>query len=94
MTGKDGSPLLDAVVEARYCVKEASELLFVLPGNPDMPRREREILSSFWPGTDIHSAYQRASTQIAQLYRSLLGEFELRAYRLPAGPDALLGGGN
>jgi chromosome partitioning protein len=85
MLCKDSSPLIDAVVEARYCVKEASELLFVVPGNPDMPRREREILSSFWTETDIHSAYQRASTYIAQLYRSLLDEFELVLIDCPPG---------
>ena len=82
---EDGSPLIDAVVEARYCVKEASKLLFVLPGNPDMPRREREILSSFWTETDIHAAYQRASTHIAKLYRSLLDEFELVLIDCPPG---------
>jgi chromosome partitioning protein len=80
-----GAPLIDAVVEARYCVKEASKLLYVLPGNPDMPRREREILSSFWEETDIHSAYQRASTRIAQIYRSLLDEFELVLIDCPPG---------
>jgi cellulose biosynthesis protein BcsQ len=60
-------------------------LLFVLPGNPDMPRREREIVSSFWGDADIHSAYQRASTRIAQLYRSLLDEFELVLIDCPPG---------
>src|SRR5262245_4384987 len=64
--------LSEAIVEARHCVKEASGRLFVLPGNPDMPRREREIISTFWEQADIHAAYQRASARIAQLYRSLL----------------------
>jgi chromosome partitioning protein len=85
MDREDRSPLIDAVVEARYCVKEASKLLFVLPGNPDMPRREREILSSFWEKTDIHSAYELASTRIAQLYRSLLEEFDLVLIDCPPG---------
>jgi chromosome partitioning protein len=85
MDRQDGSPLIDAVVQARYCVKEASKLLFVLPGNPDMPRREREILSSFWENTDIHSAYQRASTRIGQLYRSLLEHFDLVLIDCPPG---------
>jgi cellulose biosynthesis protein BcsQ len=76
---------MDAVVEARYCVREASELLFVLPGNPDMPRREREMLSSFWTETDIHAAYHRASTHIAQLYRSLLDQFEIVLIDCPPG---------
>lgn len=85
MGQEDGVCLSDAVVEARHCVKEASELLFLLPGNPDMPRREREILSSLWEGTDIHSAYQRASTRIAQLYRSLLEDFDLILIDCPPG---------
>lgn len=85
MGQEDGVCLSDAVVEARHCVKEASELLFLLPGNPDMPRREREILSSLWEGTDIHSAYQRASTRIAQLYRSLLEDFDLVLIDCPPG---------
>lgn len=85
MDREDGVSLSDAVVEARHCVKEASDLLFLLPGNPDMPRREREILSSFWETTDIHSAYQHASTRIAHLYRSLLDAFDLILIDCPPG---------
>jgi chromosome partitioning protein len=77
--------LSDAVVEARHCVKEASKLMFLLPGNPDMPRRERQILASFLPGRDIHSAYQRASTKIAELYRTLLAEFDVVLIDCPPG---------
>jgi cellulose biosynthesis protein BcsQ len=59
--------------------------MFLLPGNPDMPRRERQILTSFLPGSDIHSAYQRASTKIAELYRSLLTEYDLILVDCPPG---------
>lgn len=85
MGQEEGVCLDDAVVEARHCVKEASELLFLLPSNPDMPRREREILSSFWESTDIHSAYQQASTRIAQLYRSLIEKFDIILIDCPPG---------
>jgi cellulose biosynthesis protein BcsQ len=85
VTGNDGPRLHDAVVQARHCVKEASELMFLLPGNPDMPRRERQILASFLPGRDIHSAYQCASTKIAELYRSLLRDFDLILIDCPPG---------
>jgi cellulose biosynthesis protein BcsQ len=83
--GAGGLQLSDAVVDARLCVKEASQLMFLLPGNPDMPRRERQILTSFLPGRDLHSAYQRASTKIAQLYRSLLAEYDLILVDCPPG---------
>jgi cellulose biosynthesis protein BcsQ len=83
--GVGGLQLSDAVVDARLCVKEASQLMFLLPGNPDMPRRERQILTSFLPGRDIHSAYQRASTKIAELYRSLLAEYDLIFVDCPPG---------
>ena len=63
MDGAGGLCLSDAVVDARHCIREASQLMFLLPGSPDMPRRERHIVSSFLTGRDIHSAYQRASTK-------------------------------
>ena len=85
MDRADGLCLSDAVVQARHCVKEASQLMFLLPGNPDMPRRERQILSSFLPGRDIHSAYQRASTKIGEFYRSLLEEFDFVLIDCPPG---------
>lgn len=72
-------------VRARNCVREASELMFLLPGNPDMPRRERQILSSFLPGRDIHSAYQAASIMIGEIYRSLLDEFDFVLIDCPPG---------
>src|SRR5262245_996826 len=77
--------LHQAAVPARYCVKEAVELLFVLPGSPDMPRRERQILAAFLSGTDIHSAYQSASARIAQMYRSLLPHFDFILIDCPPG---------
>jgi chromosome partitioning protein len=77
--------LRDAVVAARHCVREASQSMFVLPGSPDMPRRERQIISSFLAGGDIHSAYQRACTRLAESYCSLLQEFDLVLLDCPPG---------
>jgi cellulose biosynthesis protein BcsQ len=80
-----GAPLSGAAIPARHCVEEASDLLFVLPGNPDMPRRERQILSLFMAGADIHTAYEHASMKIAELYRSLLRDFDFVLIDCPPG---------
>jgi chromosome partitioning protein len=80
-----GVRLSAAAVPARHCVKEASGRMFVLPGNPDMPKRERQILASFMPGTDIHCAYERASTTIGKLYRSLVHHFDVVLLDCPPG---------
>jgi chromosome partitioning protein len=85
MNGEQCLYLGDAVVQARHCVREASELIYLLPGNPEMPKRERQILSAFLSGRDIHSAYQRASMRIGELYRSLLKDFDLILIDCPPG---------
>lgn len=72
-------------VKTRHCVKEASELMFLLPSNPDMPRQERQILSSFLAGSDIHAAYQSASIRIGEFYRSLLADFDVVLIDCPPG---------
>jgi cellulose biosynthesis protein BcsQ len=81
----NGVPLRTAAVPARHCVKEATGLMFVLPGNPDMPKRERQILASFMPGADIHCAYERASTTIGKLYQSLVNHFDVVLIDCPPG---------
>src|SRR5262245_2264356 len=81
----DGSQLSNAAVPARYCVKGASDLMFVLPGSPDMPRHERHILAAFLKDTDIHSAYESASARIAEMYRSLLPHFDFILIDCPPG---------
>jgi len=85
MNRERGVRLSAAAVKARHCVKEASDLMFILPGNPDMPRRERQILASFMVGADIHSAYECASRRIAELYRSLVQDFDLVLIDCPPG---------
>jgi cellulose biosynthesis protein BcsQ len=74
-----------AAVPARHCVKEATDLMFVLPASPDMPRRERQILSAFMTGADIHSAYDSASTRIGELYRTLIQGFDFVLIDCPPG---------
>ena len=73
---KKSRPLSAAVVKTQFCVDEASDLMYLLPGNPDMPRRERQILASFLPQLDIHSAYESASMGMGQALRSLLEDFD------------------
>jgi len=85
LSRSDGPGLSAAAVKSRHCVREASELIHVLPGNPDMPRRERQILSSFMLGRDIHSAYERASLRIGELYRSALDDFDIILIDCPPG---------
>jgi len=85
MARANGPGLSAVAVKTSHCVKEASELMYVLPGNPDMPRRERQILASFLPGGDIHSAYESASIRIGELYRSLLHDFDFILIDCPPG---------
>jgi chromosome partitioning protein len=74
-----------AAMKTRYCVEEAAELLYLLPASPNMPRRERQILSAYLDGADIHSAYEKASTRIAELLRTLLHDFDFVIVDCPPG---------
>jgi chromosome partitioning protein len=74
-----------AAMKTRHCVEEAAELLYLLPASPDMPRRERQILSAYLVGADIDLAYERASTRIAELFRSLLDDFDFVIVDCPPG---------
>jgi cellulose biosynthesis protein BcsQ len=78
-------PLGAGAIRTRHCVQEASELLHLLPASPDMPRRERQILSSFLNGSTIHKAYQTAAIGIGQLFRSLLADFDVVLIDCPSG---------
>lgn len=84
-TQRKGRAIGAATVRPRHCVTEASELMYLLPGNPDMPRHERQILASLLAETDIHSAYERAAIRIAQLFRSLLDDFDVVLIDCPPG---------
>lgn len=80
-----GLHLSTIAVKARHCVQEASGLIHLVPSNPDMPRRERQILASFLRQSDIHAAYDAASRKIADLFRSLLDEFDIVLIDCPSG---------
>ena len=85
LTQKKSRPLGAAVVKTQFCVDEASDLMYLLPGNPDMPRRERQILASFLPQLDIHSAYESASMGMGHALRSLLEDFDFILIDCPPG---------
>lgn len=85
LTERNGEPLASSAVQTHFCVKEAAGLIHLLPGNPDMPRRERQIVASFLPKSDIHSAYESAAVRMGQLFRSLLEEFDFILIDCPPG---------
>src|SRR5262245_10235932 len=72
LTQKKSKSLGAAAVKTQFCVNEAADLMYLIPGNPDMPRRERQILASFLPQSDIHLAYESASLSMGEALRSLL----------------------
>ncbi len=80
-----GLHLSTIAVKARHSVKEAAGLIHLVPSNPDMPRREREILASFLTQSNIHAAYDGASRKIADLFRSLLDDFDIVLIDCPSG---------
>src|SRR5262249_27261490 len=43
---KNGARLADSVFAAQFCVSEAVGLMHIVPGSPNMPRREREMVGS------------------------------------------------
>lgn len=73
------------VVPSHYAVSEAVDRLSCLPASPHMPRNEREILSHFLVGTDLHGAFQRASLFIAAAIRLLTAHFDLVIVDCPPG---------
>jgi cellulose biosynthesis protein BcsQ len=82
---KNGAHLGASAVPAQSCVSEAAGLMHLLPGSPDMPRRERQIVASFLPKSDIHSAYENAATKMGELFRSLLEDFDFILIDCPPG---------
>jgi chromosome partitioning protein len=82
---RNGEHLGSAAVQPQFCVDEAAGLMRLLPGNPDMPRRERQIVAAFLPKFDIHSAYEKAAIKMAELFRSLLDEFDFILIDCPPG---------
>lgn len=85
LTEQSGERLGSAAVQTHFCVKEAAGLIHLLPGNPDMPRRERQIVAGFLPRSDIHAAYEAAAVRMGKLFRSLLEEFDFILIDCPPG---------
>jgi chromosome partitioning protein len=85
LTSKNGAHLGAGAVKTHFCVDEASDLMYVMPASPDMPRRERQILASFLPKSDIHTAYESAATRMGELIRSLLENFDVVLIDCPPG---------
>lgn len=82
---KNGARLGASAVPAQLCVSEAAGLMHVLPGSHDMPRRERQIVASFLPKSDLHAAYERAAARMGEMLRSLLDEFDFILIDCPPG---------
>ena len=62
-------------MKTRHCVEEAAELLYLLPASPDMPRRERQILSAYLRRR--HRPCLRARLdEDYRVFRSLLEDFD------------------
>jgi chromosome partitioning protein len=85
IASEKGLHLSTIAVKARHSVREAAGLIHVVPSNPDMPRRERQILACFMQQANIHAAYEAASRRIADLFRSLLDEFDIVLIDCPSG---------
>jgi chromosome partitioning protein len=80
-----GTRLIESAVAAQFCVAEAAGLVHVLPGSPDMPRRERQIVGAFLSKTGIHAAYESAAIRMGEMFRSLLDEFDFVLIDCPPG---------
>src|SRR5262245_39474681 len=85
LTEKNAEPLGSSAVKTHFCVKEAAGLMYLLPGNPEMPRRERQIVASFLPRSDIDAAYEKAAIRMGEQFRSLLEEFDFILIDCPPG---------
>jgi chromosome partitioning protein len=80
-----GTRLGASAVPAQFCVSEAAGFMHLLPGSPDMPRRERQIVASFLPKSDIHAAYESAAIRMGEQFRSLLEDFDFVLIDCPPG---------
>jgi chromosome partitioning protein len=85
LSRKSGACLIGSAVPAQFCVAEAAGLVHVVPGSPDMPRRERQIVASFLSRSDIHEAYAAAARKMGEVFRSLLDDFDFVLIDCPPG---------
>jgi chromosome partitioning protein len=82
---KNGARLRERVAAAQFCVSEAAGLMHILPGSPDMPRHERQIVASFLPKSDINAAYEAAAIRMGEQFRLLLDDFDFVLIDCPPG---------
>ena len=82
---RSAAHLATCAIPAQFCVSEAAGLMHVVPGSPDMPRRERQIVAQFLSKSDIHTAYEKAAVKMGELFRSLLDEFDFVFIDCPPG---------
>ena len=85
LTEGNGAHLGSSAVKTHFSIKEAAGLMHLLPGSPDMPRRERQIVASFLLRSDLHSAYETAAVKMGELFRSLLDDFDFVLIDCPPG---------
>lgn len=85
LTEGNGAHLGSSAVKTHFSIKEAAGLMHLLPGSPDMPRRERQIVASFLRKSDLHSAYETAAVRMGELFRSLLDDFDFILIDCPPG---------
>jgi chromosome partitioning protein len=85
LTEGSDAHLGSSAVKTHFSIKEAAGLMYLLPGSPDMPRRERQIVASFLPRSDLHAAYETAAVRMGALFRSLLDEFDFILIDCPPG---------
>jgi chromosome partitioning protein len=82
---KKSAHLGACAVPAQFCVDEAAGLMHLFAGSQDMPRREREIVAALMPKGDIHAAYKNAAIKMAEVFRSVLDEFDFVLIDCPPG---------
>jgi chromosome partitioning protein len=85
LTEGNGAHFGSSAVKTHFSIKEAAGLMHLLPGSPDMPRRERQIVASFLPKSDLHAAYESAAVRMGELFRTLLDEFDFILIDCPPG---------
>jgi chromosome partitioning protein len=85
LTEGNGAHFGSSAVKTHFSIKEAAGLMHLLPGSPDMPRRERQIVAAFLAKSDLHAAYETAAVAMGKLFRSLLEEFDFILIDCPPG---------
>jgi chromosome partitioning protein len=85
LTEGDSAHLGSSAVKTHFSIKEAAGLMHLLPGSPDMPRRERQIVAAFLSRSNLEAAYETAAVRMGELFRSVLDEFDFVLIDCPPG---------